>query len=135
MSAVLLGSCRPGTDRRIQSARAAVAEAEAQIALAREAEDAGRQNETGEFYLNAREHLRAARDHYLAQIDAGKDRAPETQALVRHRDIVGGELLPYGIEKNRRTLEAIIQDSVDQRIIPEKVRVEELFAPDTLDLE
>ncbi len=78
MSAVLLGSCHPGTDLHIQSARAVVAEAEAQIALAREAEDAGRQNESGEFYLNARKHLRAAREHYLA---GRADRSSDPQLL------------------------------------------------------
>ena len=77
----------------------------------------------------------AARDHYLAGLDDGGELSPESQALVRHRDIVGDDLLPYGIARNRRTLEAVIQDSVDQKIIPEKVSVEEIFAPNTLDLE
>ena len=77
-SAVLLGACLPGSDRHIQSARAAVDEAEAQIALAREAEDAGRQNESGEFYLSAQEHLQAAREHYLT---ARADRSSDTQLL------------------------------------------------------
>ncbi len=66
ISAVTLCSCAPGSEQHIQSARAAVAEAEAQLGLAREAEDAGRQNETGEFYVSAREQLVEARDHYLA---------------------------------------------------------------------
>ncbi len=77
----------------------------------------------------------AARDHYLGGLDDGGELSPESQALVRHRDIVGDDLLPYGIAGNRRTLEAVIQDSVDQRIIPKKVSVEEIFAPNTLDLE
>ncbi len=66
ISTLPLYSCAPASESHIQSARAAVAEADAQLALAREAEDAGRQNESGEFYTSAREQLVAARDHYLA---------------------------------------------------------------------
>ena len=74
ISAIPLSSCSPGSQHYIQSARAAVAEADAQLALAREAEDTGRQNETGEFYLSARQHLRIARDHYLAgRVDLSSD--------------------------------------------------------------
>ena len=80
--------------------------------------------------------FKAARDHYLAHLDPNRsDLPPESQALLRNQAIIGGELLPYGIEKNRRTLEAMVQDSFDQKIIPQKVSVEEIFAPNTLDLE
>ena len=38
-----------------------------------------------------------------------------------------GDSLPYGIEPNRRTLEAIVQHSVEQGILPRPVAIEELF--------
>lgn len=77
-STLPLYSCAPGGEPHIQSARAAVAEADAQLALAREAEDAGRQNEAGEFYASAREQLVAARDRYLA---GGADLSSDVQLL------------------------------------------------------
>ena len=42
-----------------------------------------------------------------------------------------GDPLPYGIEPNRRVLEAIIQYSVEQKIIERAVAVDDLFAAGT----
>ena len=40
-----------------------------------------------------------------------------------------GDPFPFGIETNRKALEAITQFAVDQRMVPRKFSVEELFAP------
>jgi 4,5-dihydroxyphthalate decarboxylase len=40
---------------------------------------------------------------------------------------ITGDPLPYGIEPNRQALEAIVQYSVEQRILSQPVAVEELF--------
>jgi 4,5-dihydroxyphthalate decarboxylase len=42
-----------------------------------------------------------------------------------------GDPLPYGIEPNRTTLEAIVQYCVEQRILSSRVAIEELFVPAT----
>ena len=47
---------------------------------------------------------------------------------------ITGDPLPYGIESNRRVLEELIGHAVTQGIISKPFRVEELFAPATLDL-
>ena len=44
---------------------------------------------------------------------------------------ITGDPLPYGIEPNRKTLEAIVQYSVEQGILSRAVTVEELFSQST----
>jgi 4,5-dihydroxyphthalate decarboxylase len=45
-----------------------------------------------------------------------------------------GDPLPYGIEANRRTLEAIVQYSVEQGILSRPFALEQLFPANTLGL-
>ena len=47
---------------------------------------------------------------------------------------VGGDPLPYGIDANRTTMEAIIQACLDQKVIPNRVAVEDVFAASTVNL-
>jgi 4,5-dihydroxyphthalate decarboxylase len=47
---------------------------------------------------------------------------------------LGGDPLPFGIEANRATLEAFVQYNVDQKVIPRKLNLEEVFEPSTLEL-
>jgi len=61
------------------------------------------------------------------QVDAG---SPTDQVFKRVMEITG-DPLPYGIDANRRALEAIVQHSVEQGILPRPVAVEELFPENT----
>lgn len=56
---------------------------------------------------------------------------PELDAT---RAIMGDDFWPYGVEKNRPTLEAVTRWSFEQHLSPRKLAVEELFAPETLTL-
>jgi 4,5-dihydroxyphthalate decarboxylase len=47
---------------------------------------------------------------------------------------ITGDPLPYGIAPNRREIEAVIQYSVEQGILPSPFTVEDVFAKGTLDL-
>jgi len=47
---------------------------------------------------------------------------------------ITGDPLPYGVPPNRREIEAVIQYSVEQGILPKPFAVEEVFAKGTLDL-
>jgi len=47
---------------------------------------------------------------------------------------ITGDPLPYGIAPNRREIEAVIQYSVEQGILPKPFAVEDVFAKGTLDL-
>jgi 4,5-dihydroxyphthalate decarboxylase len=46
--------------------------------------------------------------------------------------ISGGDPLPFGLEANRATIEALIQYAYLQKIIPATVAPEEVFAPNGL---
>lgn len=47
---------------------------------------------------------------------------------------ITGDPLPYGIEPNRTTLDAMVQYSVEQGILPEPVAIDDLFPRSTLAL-
>ena len=54
--------------------------------------------------------------------------------VAKTREILGKDPFPYGIKANRPMLETLIDYSHEQGLIPQKFKVEELFAPSTLDL-
>ena len=47
--------------------------------------------------------------------------------------IGGGDPLPFGLEANRPTIEALIEYAYRQQIVPAKIRPEEMFTPDALE--
>jgi 4,5-dihydroxyphthalate decarboxylase len=47
----------------------------------------------------------------------------------RMQEIVGPDLMPYGVEANRTTLEAFLQYGFEQGVFHRKLAVEELFPP------
>ena len=63
---------------------------------------------------------------YLERLKRGAIEAPDP-VHVRVMEITG-DPLPYGIEPNRRMLEAIVGYAVEQKILPRPYPVEELFA-------
>ena len=74
MAALPALSCSPGRAQHIQDARRSAAEAEGQLALARQTRDAGKQNETIEHLRNAQNGFVNARDLFLtARIDLSSD--------------------------------------------------------------
>ena len=72
---------------------------------------------------------------FLEELASGATLAPDAQAIAQRRSIVGDDPLPYGVAKNRKALEAIIQFACDQKILRRAVTPEEMFPPSTLDLE
>jgi 4,5-dihydroxyphthalate decarboxylase len=54
--------------------------------------------------------------------------------LAKTREILGEDPFPYGIKANRPMLESLIDYSHEQGLIPKKFKIEELFAPSTMDL-
>jgi 4,5-dihydroxyphthalate decarboxylase len=48
------------------------------------------------------------------------------------REIAGEDFWPYGIEPNRPTLEAFLQYGYEQGVSKKRLKVEDLFAPETL---
>ena len=53
--------------------------------------------------------------------------------LERTKKILGEDFWPYGLEQNRKTLEAVIQYSYEDGLIKNKLNVEDLFAKSSLE--
>jgi len=56
------------------------------------------------------------------------------QELEETRAVMGENFWPYGIDSNRKTLEALFQYSHEQGLANKRLSVEELFHPSTLQL-
>jgi 4,5-dihydroxyphthalate decarboxylase len=79
--------------------------------------------------------FKEAKAAFLQQLSSGAELSAEGQALAQRRSVVGDDPLPYGLERNYKTMEAVIQFARDQKILPHQVSPEEMFASNTLDLE
>ena len=72
--------------------------------------------------------------HLQHLADWGPSTADDRHILETQEMIGGGDPLPFGLEANRPTLEALIQYAYNQKIIPAKVEPEAVFAPNALDI-
>jgi 4,5-dihydroxyphthalate decarboxylase len=79
--------------------------------------------------------FKAAKEAFLQRLRSGAGLSTEEQALAQRRSLVGDDPLPYGLERNRKALEAVIRFAHDQHILPRRVSPDEVFAGNTLDLE
>ena len=81
--------------------------------------------------------FQAAKKNYLAHLDAGKNLSREDESAIALKQVVG-DPFPFGISNkngpNRKAVETLVQFAADQQVIPRKYSVEELFAPETLNL-
>lgn len=78
--------------------------------------------------------LKASKDAYFANLDRSGDLSAEDALTVRLENGIGGDPFPYGVDPNRKGLEALTENAFDQKITSRKYSVEELFAEGTLDL-
>jgi 4,5-dihydroxyphthalate decarboxylase len=79
--------------------------------------------------------FQASKELHLQRLaDAGPSTADDRHILETQAMIGGGDPLPFGLAANRPTIEALIEYAYSQKIIPAKVRPEEVFAPNALDL-
>jgi 4,5-dihydroxyphthalate decarboxylase len=70
---------------------------------------------------------------FLTQLGSGARLSDEAKALAERRSVVGNDPLPYGLARNRKAIEAVIQFAHDQKILRRKVTPDEMFAEGTLD--
>lgn len=75
-----------------------------------------------------------AKARFLAQLDAGAELDASDKALAALRPVVGPDPLPYGVAANRKTLQMVVEEAVRQGFTSRQFTVEELFAPNTLEL-
>jgi 4,5-dihydroxyphthalate decarboxylase len=79
--------------------------------------------------------FKEAKAVFLQQLHSGRELSGEAQTLAQRRSVVGDDPLPYGVARNRKALEGVIQFAQAQKILPRRVSPEEMFASNTLDLE
>lgn len=86
----------------------------------------------------ARELLRAfqaSKELHLKHVAAAGPATADDRHILESREMIGGgDPLPFGLDANRPTIEALIRYAHNQKIIPAKVRPEEVFAPSALEL-
>ena len=77
-----------------------------------------------------------AKRPYVERLRADQIATPSKTDDVYKRvmDITGADPLPYGVEPNRKMIEAVIQYAVEQEILSASLTMEDLFAPGTLHL-
>ncbi len=64
-----------------------------------------------------------SKDKYL------RENGARDESLKSLKEVVGADPLPYGVEANRKTLEAFMRYNVEQKIIPASFELEEIFTP------
>ncbi|MER5753439.1 PhnD/SsuA/transferrin family substrate-binding protein [Streptomyces sp. NPDC002088] len=74
-----------------------------------------------------REALEAAKQPFLASLREGEGAGKEFEHFQRMRSIVGDDPLPYGIEANLPSIDALLDAAVDQNILRSRPAVEDLF--------
>jgi len=72
-----------------------------------------------------------AKKTYLQYLSSEASLSPADEAVRKMGQIVGGDPLPFGLENSHKTMEAFIQFTVDQKIIPQTVTPDELSPTST----
>ena len=71
--------------------------------------------------------------HHLVETGSPKASFAWLQPMIEEeKRIIGEDWYPYGVEKNRPTLEALLQYNYEQGLSDRRVKIEELFAPATM---
>lgn len=68
-----------------------------------------------------------AKQDWLAKLDAGELTDKKNKKYIQLQKIVGQDPLPYGIEENRKTIEALEATAFKQGLTPRRMAMDELF--------
>lgn len=68
-----------------------------------------------------------AKKDWLAKLNAGELNDKKNKKYIELQKIVGNDPLPYGIEENRKTIEALEQTAFKQGLTPKRMSMNELF--------
>jgi 4,5-dihydroxyphthalate decarboxylase len=69
-----------------------------------------------------------AKDRYVARLRTGAASTDTDRMYARVLQTTGADPLPYGIEDNRAMLEQLMEFALAQRILTNRVGVDEMFA-------
>lgn len=76
-----------------------------------------------------------AKNEWVAKLRTGEAEGPNAKKYGDLMQIVGPDPLPYGIEENRATIEALENTAFDQGLTPRRMTMDELFVdPRSCDL-
>ena len=78
--------------------------------------------------------FKAAKALYVADLEAGKNLGPADETAIALARVVDGDAFPFGVDANRKALDAIVRFAVEQRVIPSALAPEALFAAEALAL-
>ena len=78
--------------------------------------------------------FQGAKEQYLGSLTSGSPQGSGDEAMLQMRQVIGNDPLPYGVEANLQTLERFIEFNVEQKIIPQAVRVEDIFPRSLVDV-
>ncbi len=73
--------------------------------------------------------FKTAKNQYLQHLNSAENLEPADRALNGMKEVIGADPIPYGVEPNRKTLEAFMKFNVQQEIIPRPFDLEEIFPP------
>ena len=68
-----------------------------------------------------------AKADWLARLDSGETTSATDKRYLKLREIVGHDPLPYGLQANLKTIEALEQTAFKQQLTPRRMSIEELF--------
>lgn len=68
-----------------------------------------------------------AKQQWLARLDAGQATTEGDRKYLALRQIVGHDPLPYGLQENLKTIEALEATAFKQGLTPRRMKIEELF--------
>lgn len=68
-----------------------------------------------------------AKDEWLARLNRQGPSNKTDEKYAKLREVVGEDPLPYGIEPNLRTIQALERAAFSQRLTPKRMKLEELF--------
>jgi 4,5-dihydroxyphthalate decarboxylase len=68
-----------------------------------------------------------AKKEWLARLDAGEATSAADKKYLKLREIVGPDPLPYGLQENLKTIEALEATAFKQGLTPRRMSVYELF--------
>jgi 4,5-dihydroxyphthalate decarboxylase len=71
--------------------------------------------------------FKQAKDDYVDQLHSGAANGKKDAEFLELTKVVGRDPLPYGLEENRPTIEALIDYAYQQKLIPVRVKAEDVF--------
>ncbi|QTC89890.1 ABC transporter substrate-binding protein [Brevundimonas goettingensis] len=75
--------------------------------------------------------FKQAKDEWLERVKTEGPQNASDKKYVKLMDIVGPDPLPYGIEENRATIEALERTAFEQGLTPRRMTMDELFVDPT----